>query len=146
MTPLSKEAAYEFAMMLQTGIPAADAVAYFIDEVHPEAAKEIGMKWVRSKEVQAAMASIQRAPWASLRPDERIKLALDKHYSEMAYFLYRNSFVELSHPTMLQKANTCRMALEAKLAGMAGQMTQLSRFWDDLVAGKISIPQPKAAS
>jgi hypothetical protein len=65
--------------------------------------------------------------------EERIRFAIDKHYNEMAYFLYSHNYGELSGPDKA-KADTCRQALEAKLAGTAGKFTPLDEFWNDMRA------------
>lgn len=134
----TKEQAQQFALMLSSGMPSRDAIRYFL----PEGEVTEGMiarqhdVWMRSKEVSAAVQALQGRPWQEMRVEERIKLAIEKHYSEMAYFLYSHNYAELVGAEK-QKADTCRNALEVKLAGLAGKLDPLSRFYDDLISGKI---------
>jgi hypothetical protein len=74
--------------------------------------------------------------WQEMSLQERIQYAIDKHYAEMAYFLYSRNYADLQGAEKA-KADTCRMTLEAKLAGMAGKLDALSQFYADLASGKI---------
>ena len=65
--------------------------------------------------------------------EQRLETAIKKHYNEMAYFLWTVNYVECSGNDKI-KADTCRSALEVKLAGMAGQESPLSRFYHDMLA------------
>src|SRR5262249_51469977 len=107
------------------------AARYFLpEEAPPAAADDIGARWVKAKSVQAAIAKQSHGEWAALDPADRIKAALDKHYNEMAYYLFSNNYSELEGAKK-SKADSCREALERKLAGMAGKMDALARFYTE---------------
>jgi hypothetical protein len=72
--------------------------------------------------------------------NERIRYVMDKHYSEMAYFLYAHNYADLVGADKA-KADTCRLALEAKQAGFAGKQDALSRFFADVTSGAVKLPK-----
>lgn len=143
MTP-TQDQAYQFALMLMTGVPASEAVQYFLPDdlvVEADYPLKLAREWAKSKAVAQELVKLQKGEWTALTPQQRIQLALDKHYNEMAYFLYTHNYAEEHNPANKSKADTCRMALEAKLAGMAGKMNELATFWSDLMAGRVKVPQ-----
>ncbi len=130
----TKEQAQQFALMLTTGIPPAEAMRYFLpDEALPDVVVEMAERWARCADVRAAIIALNDdKAWSELTPEERIKKALEKHYNEMAFFLYSTNYIDLDGAKK-QKADSCRSALETKLAGMAGKMDALSSFYMDMV-------------
>ncbi len=125
------EQAKQFALMLATGVPATDALRYFLPEdVHEDVVKELAPRWLRCAAVRDAQVVLNGAEWSVLSPQARIEKALEKHYSEMAYFLFTTNYGDLDGAKK-SKADSCRNALEAKLAGMQGQMNELARFYMD---------------
>lgn len=133
--------AKQFAVMLSVGAPPSEAIRYFIPEEETVSATYLAVQaeqWLRSKAVQDAVRSIQGKDWTEMSAHERISLAIDKHYSEMAYFLYSRNYVDLGGADKA-KADTCRAALEAKLAGTAGKLSAVEQFWSDVVSGKVKL-------
>lgn len=139
--------AYQFALMVMAGVPNEEALRYFIDaDVQPDPIQfaSWAKQWARSPEVMKQMVKLQHGSWVDLTPQQRIQLALDKHYNEMAYFLYTHNYADLAaHPAVKTKADSCRTTLEAKVAGMAGKLNPLSAFWEDMMrkqsAGQIPV-------
>jgi hypothetical protein len=128
-------AARQFALMIQTGVPAADAMRYFLpdgESADPKLLQQAGERWLRDPAVRAAQVALNKGEWSDLTPEDRIKLALEKHYNEMAYFLYTTNYGELDGPRK-SKADSCRDSLERKLAGMSGKMDALTRFYEDMI-------------
>ena len=140
----SPEQARHFALMLSAGAPASDAIRYFLplepdQEAPPQAFyANQAAKWLGLASVQAAIVALQGADWSAMSFSDRIETAIEKHYTEMAYFLYSRNYCDLNGPEKA-KADTCRTALEAKLAGTAGKLTAIEQFWDDVRAGKFKI-------
>lgn len=135
MSP-TKEQATQFALMTMAGCPAEDALRYFIPEdavVDSLSLAQWAKAWPRHRLVMAAMVELQGGDWAALNPQARIQLALEKHYNEMAYYLYSHNYAAITHPNEKNKADTCRAALEIKAAGLSGKMDALSAFWSDLM-------------
>ena len=135
--------AFQFALICSTGMPTREALCYFLpeDELDHGVVDRTLERWMRSKVVQEAIDAVQGKSWQVMQPMERVRFALDKTYNEMAYFLYSRNYTELSGPEKA-KADTCRVALEAKLAGTAGQLGQMERFWDDVLAGRVRLGAP----
>ncbi len=140
-----KESALQFALMLQAGMPSLDAVRYFLpDDCTEASARQQHDAWMKSKLVQDAFLALQGKPWQDMSLEERITYAINKHYGEMAYFLYSRNYAEMG-PQDRQKADICRNALEARQAGVAGKQDSLTRFFDDLKRGSIKLGAPMTA-
>ena len=150
MSAPTKETALQFATMLSCGAPAREAITYFLPEeesgavLPPGQIEALLQRWMRSKTVQDAILFTQGGDWTEMTFEAKLRFALDKTYTEMAYFLYSRNYAELSGPEKA-KADTCRTTLEAKLAGTAGKGDALQRFFDDLNQGRVKLP-PKPAT
>ena len=135
-----KEDALQLALMLNSGMPSLDAMRYFYPDDDPERVRFEHDRWLRTRSVQSAIKTVQNGKsWQDMSLDERVKFAVDKHYSELAYFLYTNNYTLLSGQDR-QKADICRAALEAKLAGTAGKMDALTSWMEDIRAGRVKLP------
>jgi hypothetical protein len=138
---LNEDNALQFAVMLQAGLPPGQAILYFADTDDPhELARQVH-KWMNSRLVKRAMASLMKRPWQEMTLDERCRTALDQHYSQLAYLLHSEHYGEVS-PADKAKLDTARQAIEAKLAGMAGKQDALSQFLLDLKDGKLKVARP----
>lgn len=139
--------ALAFAVMLQAGLPASEAILYFTEDISdPNELAAILKKWQSSGKVRKAMLSLMRKPWHEMSLDERIRYALDLHYSSLAHFLFSHNYSEIGAADKA-KADTARVALEAKLAGMSGKTDALTRFFDDIASGKLHLnPVPDRAN
>jgi len=114
--------------MLAAGMPLEDIVGLQFPDAGPgDRATHMG-NWLRAKVLQEAIKELQGADWQNLSQEERWKRALDKHYSELAYLLYSRNYLQL-HGLDKTKADTARAVLESKLAGEAGKLNDLDRFW-----------------
>lgn len=136
----TKDEALQLALMLNAGMPSSDAIRYFFSpDEDPQRLQFEHERWLRSEAVQKALLQVMGKAWQDMSLDERVKFAVDKHYAEMAYFLYAHNYGELVG-TEKQKADTCRQALEAKLAGSAGKMNALSQWFEDVRVGRVKLP------
>lgn len=143
----SKEEAFQFATILSVGVPSIDAIQYFLTEeekTDPTLVDRVHRHFLQSGRVARAQTEIMGKPWQDMSLEERIKFSIDKHYGELAYFLYSHNYSQVSG-VELTKANTCRQVLEAKLAGLAGTTDPLTRFYEDMRAGKFGYLAPKIA-
>ena len=137
----SRDQALQFALMLSAGLPPRDAMRYFLpdgEDLTPGVIETYLTKWLRSDTVRKAIQTTQGKPWQDMTLDEKMRFAIDKHYTEMAYFLYSHNYAELAGAEK-QKADTCRATLESKLAGMAGKLGALDQFWADVTSGKVKL-------
>jgi hypothetical protein len=148
----TKADARNFALMIQTGFPSKDAIRYFFPDVDdPAFLVRAHNKWIKASVVQGAIKELQGGKeWQDLSLEEQIDLSIKKHYSELAYFLYSTNYASLTSPAERQKADTCRQALEAKIAGTSGKLDPAMQWLDDVRRGKIklggagaSIPAPQ---
>ena len=131
---LSNGQAEEFARIILSGVPLTRAARYFLPpELEPDDVQAEAHGFWGQEEVQRAMEALTGGvPWQRLSKDERLQIALDKHYAELAYFLWSTNYSELDGAGK-QKADTCRQALEAKVAGTAGKGNAMERFYEDLL-------------
>lgn len=133
----TKDQAFQFAIILQAGLPAEDAILYFTDEQDEGVLQEMLQAWLRSRYVKQAIITLQGKPWDRMSLDEKIKTSLDFTYASMAYFLLTHNYGTLGRDDKA-KADSARTALEAKLAGTAGKSDALTEFFTDLRAGKLA--------
>lgn len=137
--------AFQFAIMLQAGLPASQAILYFTISDDP---MEIGQqlrKWMASRAVKQSMTKLMGAAWQDMTLDKRIDCALDQHYAGMAWLLFSQHYAEVSS-TDKSKLDSARQALEARKAGTAGKGDALSRFLDDINNDRIRLAKPPKAS
>lgn len=136
----SREQALQFALMVAGGFPTVDALQYFYPDLSDPAELRLTHdQWVKSRVVKQALNTVQGKPWSDMSLDEKIQFSVNKHYAELAYFLYANNYSDLNGPER-SKADVCRTALEAKLAGSAGKMDPLMSWFSDIKTGKIKLP------
>lgn len=127
--------------MLQAGLPASEAILYFIDTQDPSELAMVLRNWTRSSAVKRAMARLIKKPWQEMTLGERMETALEQHYNSLAYLLFSTNYSEAGS-TEKQKLDTARSAIEAKLAGTAGKMSEMDRFLADVAAGKFAHLRP----
>lgn len=137
------EQAKQFALILSSGAPAREAIRYFLPPDSGEALSQLAIdqlasRWLADPEVEKQVNLLQGGEWSSMTATQRIQTAIDKHYVEMAYFLFSRNYVELTGPEK-SKADTCRVALEAKLAGTSGKLSAVEQFWSDVTSGRIKL-------
>jgi len=135
VTP-TKEQAFQFAIMLNAGLPAEDAILYFTDATDQDELEEMLRGWLSSRAVKQAILSLQGKPWNEMSLNEKIETSLNFTYSSMAYFLLTHNYGSLGRDDKA-KADSARAALEAKLAGTAGKGDALSEFFADLKADRL---------
>lgn len=135
--------ATQFAIMLQAGLPASEAILYFMAIDEPKELLAEVKRWQRSPKVRNALLKLMKTPWQKMNTDERMRHALDLHYSQLAYVLYSQNYLEAGTGEKA-KADTARTAIEAKLAGTAGKLSAMDQFYDDLNSGRLKLgPQVK---
>ena len=137
------EQAKQFALILSSGAPAREAIRYFLPPDSGEALSQGAMdqlasRWLADPDVELEVNRLQGGEWSGMTAEQRIRTAVEKHYVEMAYFLFSRNYVELTGPEK-SKADTCRVALEAKLAGTSGKLSAVEQFWSDVTAGRIKL-------
>lgn len=132
------EQATQFAIILSSGLPAKDALAYFVDEPDPALFAHTLQKWEKSPKVAKALKHIMGKDWQDMTWRERCEISIEWHYSQLALLMVRVNYLEASAADK-QKLDTARSAIEAKLAGSAGQMSQVDQFFADLKSGRIKV-------
>src|SRR3990167_10639471 len=149
-TPISiglptSEQAKQFALMVNLGAPEKEAIRYFIPEGETPQDNQVlalAARWMRFKTVQKELNSLQGKSFEDMTPNERIRCAIDKHYAQLAYFLYTRSYV-VADGAVKNKMDTARETLEKKLAGTSGALSAIEAFFNDINSGKLKLdPAP----
>lgn len=136
------ESAHAFATMLMAGMPPEDALAYFMTvEMTPLEVGQMLRRWQGHFLVKRALTSMMKKPWQHLTGEERMRLSLEHHYNQLAYVLWNNHYAS-AQGSDKTKMDTARQALEAKLAGQAGSLDPLSRFFEDIKLGRVKLNKP----
>lgn len=129
---LTAAEAPQVAALLLAGVPAL-AIARSVLGGDEETAREAARVWPAQTEVRQHLTALTGGVmWQDLPPEQRLKIALDKTYAEMAYFLWANNYGELDGVGKA-KADTCRESLERKLAGLAGKGSSIDQLYEELV-------------
>lgn len=140
MTP-DRDQARAFAIMIRAGLPASEAILYFTDSTDPRELQELLTTWMRSRAVKLALNELQGKAWTDMSLEEQIENALSQHYRGLAYFLHTHHYAEVGEKDK-SKLDTARNALESKLAGTAGKGDALTRFFEDIQAGRLKLGVP----
>lgn len=142
----SDEQAMQFAIMLQAGLPAEQAILYFADTDDPATIHLMLQKWTRSRAVATAQKALLGKSWQEMSLEEKIDTALNQHYASLAFLLFSTNYVSAGQSEK-NKLDSARQALEAKKAGTAGKGDVLSTFFDDVRSGRIKLnPIPAKAN
>lgn len=125
-----------FARLLHAGCPAVQATQYINPLLSMEMAKHVTVLWQGSVEVRVAIEQLNGGAWVELAPERRYELALQKHLSEVAFFLHAHNFNDAHEREELEKFKQAREVLKAELKGTPDEldpMQAFARFALDLV-------------
>jgi hypothetical protein len=137
LTP-TREQAFQFALMLHHGLPAEQAILYFVETEDPRELALMVSKWTGSKYVGEAQKQLLGKDWTEMSLDEAIDVALNQHYRSLAFLLFSTNYLSANQGEKA-KLDSARTALEAKKAGTAGKVDALSSFYDDVKTGRIKL-------
>lgn len=132
--------ALEFAKLLRAGVPQPDALCYVLGAVEPGIIELALPRWMRSRLVVDALATLNGGRWPALDHDARLDIALDKHYAEMAHYLYTHDYDSADGPT-LRKLDAARTSLESLRTGRMQENSPFVKFLRSILAPK-STPAP----
>jgi hypothetical protein len=134
----SQDQAFQFATMLRAGLPAEQAILYFLSDSDPVIITATLSKWQRSRAVGQAVKALEGKEWTEMSLDEMLNASLAQHYRTLAFLLYSTNYITANQGEK-SKLDSARQAIEAKIAGTAGKVDALSAFYDDLRTGKIKL-------
>jgi len=143
MRELTLKEADVFAALLHSGVPMTTVVAMFLQK--GEKAEEARPAWSTQDAVRKAIAKLDDGKaWHEWTDKERQDRALARHYNSLCYYLWSTNYPELAGEARA-KADTARQALEAKIAGTAGQGDAVTEFYKEVVAAfKAKKKEPRA--
>lgn len=146
---LTSERARTLALLLMAGLSPSEAVCYFLPErgghMSAKLIATIAARWMRHRETTRAIDALNGGAWHTLAADDRIRLALDKHYAELARFLYTHDYQAALSKEDISKFQQAREALEAKLDGREGD-NPFEQFLEDLKTGKAKLHPARMAT
>lgn len=132
MRELTLKEAEVFAALLHSGVPMATVVKMFLQKGEKE--EEARAAWSVQDAVRKAIAKLDDGKaWFEWTDKERHERSLARHYNSLAYYLWSTNYPELAGEARA-KADVARQALEAKIAGTAGQNDPMTEFYRDVLA------------
>jgi len=124
---MTDQLALIYAKLLTVGCPPIRAVIYCCPDIELELAKKVSRVWLNDAGVLRALESINGGTWHELPPETRYKLALDKHKSELAFYLWTTNFNDIEHREGIEKLKQAREEMK-KLNGEAVDDDPLAAF------------------
>src|SRR6185295_10614047 len=87
------EEAHEFAVMIQSGLPAAQAILYFIDANTPDVVQAWCQRWQGCRAVNIATAKLMGKKWQEMTPEQKMRYSLEIHYNQLSLQLYSTNYL-----------------------------------------------------
>ena len=128
----TEEQAFEFAKLLRAGVPQPDALCYVLGAVEPGLIELALPRWLRSRLVVDALATLNGGRWPALESDARLDIALDKHYAELAHYLYTHDY-DGADAKQMRKLDTARESLERLRVGRMQENSPFVKFLRQLL-------------
>lgn len=125
---LTPKLAGVYAQLLHAGCPALKAVEYIAPHLSVDEMKATLKVWLTSDLIVEAVEQLQGGAWVSLPAEKRYELALQKHVSEAAFFLFANNFNEVGGKEHLEMFKQARDLLKAELRGGVDESDPMQAF------------------
>lgn len=145
--PMTAKLASVYAQMLHAGCPPLLATEYVAPQLSKEELKATTRLWMGDTLVKAAVEQLIGGAFITLPAEKRYELALQKHLSELAFFLHSNNFNDAAGKDGLEMFKQAREVLKAELKGGTDEsdpMQAFARFALDMV--KLQVAEKTAAS
>lgn len=144
---LTPELATEYVQLLHAGLPPFTALAYFAPDhyghLDDPQRKAWLTRWVNSPLMARAAATLNGGDWHRLEHEQRLDLAFTKAMSEMAYFLYTNTYQDCVLPADRDRWTQAREAIASWLAKNEGdEDSPMLRALRDIIEGKAGTGPP----
>jgi hypothetical protein len=137
----SAQQARDFAKLLETGAPAEHIIAFLLPELDDPSIPELAKRWMKDRTVKAARFDL--LGWQQMPLEEKARAGLNRTYAAIAYHhKFAKPYTE-QETSERSKTDTTIPVLERFLAGTAGRGDATSRFFEDVLAGKIKLNQPE---
>lgn len=125
---MTAQLAEVYAQLLHAGCPGLKAVEYIAPHLTLDEMKDTLKRWLTSALVQAAVEQLHGGAWIALPAEKRYELALQKHLSEAAFFLFANNFNEVGGKEHLEMFKQARELLKAELKGGVDESDPMQAF------------------
>lgn len=117
-----------FAQLLNAGCPQLQAIGYMFPHLTKTVMTETTRRWVSDPLVTIAVEELQGGAFISLPPERRYELALQKHLSELAFFLHANNYNDAVNKDVLEMFKQAREVLKAELKGGTDESDPMQAF------------------
>lgn len=125
---LTPQIAEVYAQLLHAGCPGLKAVEYIAPHLTLDELKATLKLWQASDLLLTAVEQLQGGAWIHLPAEKRYELALQKHLSEAAFFLFANNFNEAGGKETLEMFKQARELLKAELKGAVDELDPTQAF------------------
>ena len=125
---LTPAVAGEFAKLLHAGCPQDLAVRYLYPAAGSERVKAVVRAWAGHPEAHRAVEALLGGAWLEMDADRRYGLALDKHFGELAFYLWANNFNTVESREEIEKMKVAREVLLARVKPGAEADNPLEAF------------------
>lgn len=139
--PMTPQIAAVYAQLLHAGCPALRATEYVAPQLQADVLKLVTKQWLSHRLVLKAVEQLTGGAWMELPPERRYELSLQKHLSELAFYLYANNFNDAPSKEALEMFKQAREVLKAELRGVTDDgdpMSAFARFALELVKGQMA--------
>lgn len=133
--------ARDMARLIETGAPAEIIVAFLCPELEESAIPEVARRWMKDRAVKAARFDL--LGWEQLPLEEKARVGLNRTYAAIAYHHKFSKPYTEQETSERSKTDATIPVLERFLAGTAGRGDATSRFFEDVLAGKIKLQSPE---
>lgn len=114
---LTIEMARSFVQLLMAGVTAIEALRFLSPEYWQYCTRDQRRNWLVEVQASSFVADEtdrhNEGAWQDLESADRLRIALDKHFAEMAYFLFTHNFADPSADRA--KMTEAREAIVAKI-------------------------------
>lgn len=140
---LTEALALTFVKLLHAGLPGPEAAwvtaPAYVRTLDVAGVTELLRRWGKSPACTAAAATLNRGAWPDLDADTRLRIALDKHYAELGYWLYTTDWSTAD----ARRAADAREALAKKLEGRdEADDTPMMAFLRAVQSGELRFDKP----
>ena len=113
---VTRELARTFVALTGAGWSVSSAVGYLCPEVKVVQQEVVAAVWLRTPEVEQALAEANGGAWHELSEEERVSIALQQHRAQCAHYLVTHRLEEAAG-VELTKIEMARGVLERFVAG-----------------------------
>lgn len=141
---LTEPLAADFVKLLLAGVTPIEALRFLQPAYWAYCNAHQRRAWLTEVQASSLVADetdrLNEGAWQDIEAGDRLRLALEKHYAEMAYFLYTNNFADPSADRA--KMTEAREAIVAKIEAGDGKGGSVFDVFLQKLAGRADLAEP----